>query len=86
MVKGCQRRMICLKQTGSEWFETAYFLLREEKQSVSCSEQELLREANRIVNEARQGKERGQKPPFLYRLLYGSIGATIAFLICALLV
>ncbi len=85
MVKGCQRRMVCLKQTGSEWFEEAYFLLREEKQSQACDEQSLLREANRIVSE--QGLSRGgeRKIGVLCRLFYGSVGATLAFLLCAIL-
>ena len=85
MVKGCQRRMVCLKQTGSEWFEEAYFLLREEKQAVPCDEESLLREANRIVSEQGVAGKRAQGGGMLNRLFYASIGATVAFLLCALL-
>lgn len=49
MVKGCQRRIIMLKDTGSRYFDSAYFILRSELPR-SCSEQDMLREAQHIVD------------------------------------
>ena len=51
MVRGYQRRVVHLKNTGSESFEEAFFLVRE-SESHTLSERELLREANRIVEES----------------------------------
>lgn len=49
MVKGCQRRIILLRGTGSGMFEEAYFILKPEK--ANAPEQLMIAEANRIVAE-----------------------------------
>lgn len=49
MVKGCQRRIIMLRGTGSGMFEEAYFILKPEK--AAASEQLMIMEANRIIEE-----------------------------------
>ena len=50
--KGCQKRMIMLKNTGSEIFDEAYFILKEERILRSdVNENDMVREAGRIINE-----------------------------------
>ena len=50
MYKGCQKKMIMLKNTGSEMFEEAYFILKDKNgQAAKLSETDMIREANRIV-------------------------------------
>ncbi|MBR7184421.1 MAG: hypothetical protein IKD37_02310 [Clostridia bacterium] len=49
MVKGCQRRIILLRETGSAIFEEAYFLVKPEQ--ADASEQRMIAEANRIIEE-----------------------------------
>jgi len=50
--KGCQKRMIMLKNTGSEIFDEAYFILKEERVlKADTSENDMVREAGRIINE-----------------------------------
>ena len=49
MVKGCQRRIILLRGTGSGMFEEAYFILKPEK--ANAPEQLMIAEANRIIAE-----------------------------------
>ena len=53
MVKGCQRKIYYLKNTGSKYFEEAYLVLkREENGKAQASQTELSREAERIIKEA----------------------------------
>lgn len=56
MIKGCSRRMIVLKDTGSDIFEEAYFVLKS--RIAGCrinTEKEFIAEANRIIAEAADG-------------------------------
>lgn len=48
--KGCEKRMIMLKNTGSELFEEAYFILNNKKSS-SVSHNDMIKEANRIISD-----------------------------------
>lgn len=48
--KGCQRRMIMIKNPGSDYFEEAYFILKENDKKIPlASESDMIKEANRIV-------------------------------------
>ena len=51
MVRGCQKKIIYLKNTGSEVFDEAYFLISERIASDKVDECDMIEEANRIVNE-----------------------------------
>ena len=48
MLKGCQRRIIMVKDTGSKYFEGAYFVLRSELPG-SVRESEMISEAQRMI-------------------------------------
>ena len=49
--RGTQKRMIMLKNTGSEIFEEAYFILKEKTEKSRIGENDMVREANRIIDE-----------------------------------
>lgn len=52
--KGTQKKMIMLKNTGSEYFEEAYFIIKDEGTRTSkgtCCENDMIKEANRIISE-----------------------------------
>ena len=51
MVKGCERRIVHLKNTGSTVFEEAFFLMEEEKNEKPPSYAAMVREATRIIEE-----------------------------------
>lgn len=51
MVRGCQKKIIYLKNTDSEVFDEAYFLLTEKALEENLSESDMLKEANRILDE-----------------------------------
>ena len=54
MIKGCTKKMILLKDTGSEFFEEAYFILKPDTPFAALrSERDFVAEANRIVAESR---------------------------------
>ena len=60
MVKGCQRQMVVLKCAPESAFESAYFILKNERQK-SFSEEDILAQANKIIKEncfARDKKRR----------------------------
>jgi len=52
LIKGCQKKMVVLKNIGSEVFEEAYFILRDPSsnpQSKKLNRRDMITEANRIV-------------------------------------
>ena len=54
MVKGCQRQIVLLRGTGSELFEEAYFIIKDEighSQKGDACENAMIKEANRIISE-----------------------------------
>ncbi len=51
MLRGYQKRVVYLKNTGSEIFKEAYFIIEDEKNTSSISTRKLVDEANRIIDE-----------------------------------
>lgn len=51
MIKGCQKKIIFIKDTGSEFFEGAYFILKEEVPTSVDTETDMVKVATKIVNE-----------------------------------
>ena len=70
MVRGCQRKIIYLKNTDSQAFDEAYFLINEER-SRTMGEKELIREANRIVEESLGYKDKRKKQNRTGLIIYG---------------
>ena len=52
MVRGCQKKIIYLKNSGSNLFEEAYFVIKNDSQYEEMSECDMIEEANRIINES----------------------------------
>ena len=94
MVKGCERRVVHLKNTDSAMFEEAFFLLKDEKNEKPPSHGMMVREANRIIekNITRGGVHEEPTPPIfslrqaLIVFLLGTLlGSGIVLLIMTLL-
>ena len=49
MLKGCQRRIIMVKDTGSKYFDSAYFVIKHDLPSSSL-ESDMLAEAHRMID------------------------------------
>lgn len=50
-MRGYQKRVIYLKNTGSRNFEEAYFIVRADVSEENCSRDFMIEEANRIIDE-----------------------------------
>ncbi len=51
-MKGCQKRIIVMKNTGSRLFDEAYFILKENAvRTQAISEHDMVGEAARIISE-----------------------------------
>jgi len=48
-MRGCQRKVIFLKNTGCDLFDEAYFLVSRESEERNVSEDSMIAAANRII-------------------------------------
>ncbi|MHB1151292.1 MAG: hypothetical protein ACYCWE_07700 [Eubacteriales bacterium] len=63
MFRGCQKKIIKLKNIGSGVFDEAYFILKDvAAESPYITETDMIKEANRIISENNLLKNNG-KPP-----------------------
>ena len=61
MIKGCQKRIIHITDTGSPYFEEAFFLLRRCGDIENCSEEDIVKEATRIADSCLGTVRHGEK-------------------------
>ena len=64
MVRGCQKKTIHIKDTGSKYYEEAYFVLRPGVSESKISSSDMISEAVRIADEsveAASGKRAGAR-------------------------
>ena len=72
MVKGCQRKTIHIKDTGSKYYEEAYFILKPGASDAKGSEVDMIDEALRIAGESlssvmpKKRKSPLKKSPFVF--------------------
>ena len=73
ILRGYQRRLVCLKKTDSPIIDEAYFLIRDGV-DISAKDENFIKEANRIIEENAGSKKKGKGKliPFL-------MGAALAF-------
>ncbi|MBO5286547.1 MAG: hypothetical protein J6B34_00325 [Clostridia bacterium] len=85
MIKGCQKRIVFLKDTGSDYFDEAYFVIKP--CAVEKSESDIILEATRIANEAIEKGNDKEKNRGLFRVIsfllgcFAGIGATLLFVL-----
>ncbi len=78
MLRGCQKRIVFLKNTGSKIFDEAYFVISDKESAYAPPD--LIAEANRIIEEnvlSEEKAERGSrvKKIFKNRIVVFSLGA-----------
>ena len=61
MVRGCQKKIIYLKNTDSEVFDEAYFIVSDKASDEKIEEYDMIEEANRILDECISYTEYGNK-------------------------
>lgn len=83
MVRGCQKRVVFLKNTGSKMFDEAYFIVSDDRAPTGVGQEEMLDEAHRIISETAVVHSCGRVS--LKRRLRRAVVPTVAFL-CGTLV
>ncbi len=86
-IKGCSRQMIVLNGTGSSMFETAYFIVKPDADTRPHTHGDLLREANRIVEENifRACDDRRKPPGLAARIWFFVAGALSGAMVVGLI-
>ena len=82
MVRGCQRKVIFLKNTESEIFSEAYFIV--DARSTEHKEADMIREANRIVENSlsqRSDQQTGKRG--VRRILKATLKSAPSFILGA---
>ena len=81
MVRGCQRKVIFLKNTESKIFSEAYFIVGDK--ATDICEADMIREANRIIEEnlARGASERFGRKRGISRLFTALVKGIPAFIL-----
>lgn len=94
MFKGCQRKIIMLKNTGSGIFDEAYFVIKESAAaSMRVSENDMIAEANRILNENKLSeycmkgvrRNRALKKLFFSLGIFASVCTVIGLIVLAVI-
>ena len=89
-VRGYQKKVIYLKNTGSPLFDEAYFIVSREGEATGLAEGDMVYEANRIIDESLDGESGGERRVMLRRILgFGLpflLGAVISTVVCIVLV
>ncbi len=49
MIKGCQKKMVIVKNISSDIFDEVYFILKDDRKDDSLKNEDMISEANRIV-------------------------------------
>ena len=87
MIKGAQKQMIVVRTGDSRYFDEAYFVLRREVKPKRSTRDEMLKEANRILEESGidlPKRKRLPRGPLLF--FAGTVcGILAAVLVCLLL-
>ena len=86
MIKGCKKNIIHITNTGSPYFEEAYFIVRRGGE-IDISEDDIVKEASRIADLTdsslrKSGKRRSRLT--LTCFLYGASVCSLIFGIAAL--
>ena len=76
-MRGYQKKVIFLKNTGSHLFDEAYFVVSREGEAAHVEQSDMIYEANRIIKESLEGKESRVKGNIVEQL----ISAIIPFLL-----
>lgn len=84
-MRGCQRRVVYLKNTGSSIFEGAYFVLKDDRNICEGKDAvcDMVHEASRIIEENFDRKKRQAKVYFCYSFSFLA-GAAVSALLALL--
>ncbi len=79
MLRGCQKKIVFLKNTGSKIFDEAYFVISDKESAYAPPD--LIAEANRIIEENVLSEEKAERGSRVRKILKNRI---VVFLLGAL--
>ena len=84
-MRGYQKRVIFVKNTGSRHIEEAYFVMRSDVSGAKSSRELVVAEADRIIRESFGDRGKGFFYLKRWYILSFFIGSAITFAVCAAL-
>lgn len=81
-MRGYQKKVIYVKNTGSRHFEEAYFVLRPDSEGASASPDSMILEANRIINENFKKRREGFFYSKKWHILAFLLGCATTLALC----
>ena len=89
-MRGYQKKVIFLKNTGSHLFDEAYFIVSREGEEAKVGQSNMVLEANRIIRESIWDSEQsgrgdgGKIKTFLLPFFLGALISAVVSVICLL--
>jgi len=83
MFKGCKKNIIHVKNTGSKYFEQAYFIIKDSFDDDETKFNDMILEANRIVE--RSVSRKGKSFRYIKGLLPFGFGVTLSAFVYTLI-
>lgn len=68
-MKGCQKKVIFIKNTGSRMFDEAYFIISRKSEDSRIEQDDMVLEANRIIDDSLDGTEPGRARDRIRKIL-----------------
>ena len=81
-MRGYQKKVIYVKNTGSRHFEEAYFVLRPDSEGAAASPESMITEANRIIKENFQNRRGGFFYSKKWHILAFFLGCATTLALC----
>ena len=82
MIKGCQKRIIQIKDTKNKLFEEAYFVLKCEVNDSLIHSKDIINEATMVINNySNEGSSSKSSSKKISRVLWFFIGFVLSFVI-----
>ena len=86
-MRGYQKKIIHIKNTGSECFEEAYFVIKGDTGTGLGAHEKMVDEANRIINENFERKKKSQIKaiaPHVFAFFTGAFLSVLVFVLIRL--
>lgn len=85
MIKGCRKNVVWVRNTGSDMFDEAYFILSDKSSEKKMSDGDMITAASRIVDfspvssyfEATHNSEKKKRHPEIYKAVWFMLGAAV---------
>ena len=84
-MRGYQKKVIFVKNTGSRHFEEAYFVIRPDSEASADCADSMIEEANRIIKENFEKRRGGFLYSKKWHILAFLLGCAVTLAICLLL-